>query len=190
MSCRGSHVVAWTLWGWDSVLQAGWTQSRPRAASSSRTACKHAGNSSQRIKFNLISTLLIWVHSCHLHKNGKKRNWDPIMILSVWSNRNTSGLSSYTPKPEQRRKLLCSLVTTEEKKALLVLPLSVFELKNLGHLRLAKIFGNTLGWIINGNNDAYCFTIEVLIMSISNDVSDLSVNKIWCQRCSQQDEIF
>lgn len=114
-----------------------------RATFSSRTACKHAGNSSQRIKLNLISTLLIWVHICHLHKNGKKRNWDPIMILSVWSHRNAPGLSSYTPKPQQRRKLLCSLVTTEEKKALLVLLFSVFELKNSGHLKLAKIFGNT-----------------------------------------------
>lgn len=29
---------------------------------------------SQRIKFDLISTLLIWVRSCHLHKNGEKRS--------------------------------------------------------------------------------------------------------------------
>lgn len=173
-----------------SVLQAGWTHSRARAASISRRACKHAGNSSQKIKFHLISTLLICVHSCYLHKNGKKRNWDPVMMLSTWSNRNTSGLSSYTQKPQQRRKLLCSLVTTEEKKALLFLLFSVFEFKNLGHLRLAKIFGNTLGWIINGNNDTHYFTIKVLIMSVSNDISDLAVNKVWHQRCSQQDEIF
>lgn len=127
-----------------SVLQAGWTHKSVRATFSSRRACKHAGKSSQRIKFDLISTLLIWVRSCRLHKNGEKRSWDPVMALSAWSNRNTSGLSSCTPKPQQRRKLLCRLVTTEEKKTLLFLLFSIFELKNSGHHRLAKIFGITL----------------------------------------------
>lgn len=126
----------------------------------------------------MIFRLLIWVHSCQLHKNGKKWNLDPTTILRASSNRNTSGLSSYTPKPQQRRVLLCSLATTEEKKALLVLLLSVFESKNLGHQRLAKRFGTFLAWIINGNNYNYCFTIKILMMSISNNILDLPVNQI------------